>query len=92
MHRNDLRRRWILTDYDSTGLMQIQANDAHPKRFAAGAWFNDDQALALAQRQAKRGDVAAAMAVTAHNRDAGAVEAYRAANEALNRAAANGEA
>lgn len=58
-------RRWMLVDFDDTGLMQIQANDQHPGRDQ----FSDDEAIAEARKEAAAGDTEALAAVAAHDRD-----------------------
>ena len=58
-------RRWLLVDYDGTGLMQIQANDQHAGRDR----FSDEEAIAEARKEAAAGDAEALAAVAAHDRD-----------------------
>lgn len=60
---------WILVDYDRTGLMQIQANDAHPWR----GELDDELALALARKAARGGDQQAIDDLCLHDRDALAI-------------------
>jgi hypothetical protein len=59
------RRRWLLVDYDGTGLMQIQANDQHAGRDR----FGDEEAIAEARKEAAAGDADALAAVAAHDRN-----------------------
>lgn len=73
-------RRWILVDYDQRGLLEIQARDEHPLREVNGVWYGDDEALALARRQASQGDKIAIDAVAQHDRDAAAIKKIRARN------------
>lgn len=73
-------RKWILIDYDGSGLQQIQARDEHAGRDT----FGDDNALALVQRQAKRGDREAKRALRLHNRDAAEIEEHRKRCDDLN--------
>lgn len=66
-------KRWILIDYGCTGLYEIQARDEHPKRDN----FDDERAVALVRRQAKRGKKKAIEALRLHERDAGAIMTIR---------------
>jgi hypothetical protein len=58
-------RRWLLVDYDGTGLMQIQANDQH----VSGDQFSDEEAIDEARKEAAAGDAKALAAIAAHDRD-----------------------
>lgn len=65
--------RWILIDYDASGLFEIQARDEHPQRDN----FDDEGAVALVRRRAKRGDGKAVEALRLHERDEAAILAVR---------------
>lgn len=69
-------KRWLLVDYDCTGLLTIQARDEHPKRDAYGPNpFDDEDAIALVRCKAKRGNVDAIEALRQHDRDWPAIQA-----------------
>lgn len=67
-------KAWLLADVDSTGMLEIQRNDA------AMLVADDDEALAVARAEAAAGNDEAAEAVQWHDRDRDALRHNRAAD------------
>lgn len=63
--------KWILANVDNTGLCEIQRNDEEAPE------LTDDDALEIAECQARLGDDAAIRAIQRHHQDEVALAKYR---------------
>lgn len=69
--RHAMLEGWLVVNYESTGLYQIQRHDS------AGQFANDGEALRHVRKLAKAGSSLHKEALALHTRDAKAIEAFR---------------